>query len=207
MLRALKIAFLTLLVSAASAMAQTIPASDAPKHIGEQATVCGIITDEFEAQPNHSNDSAKFINFDGTETFSVLTWFQAKARVGNLPASGRLCVKGRINRYLPEDLIIFEPCPKVGPCTYHKWRSIGGAQIVLHKAASWYVPKSQSSPQSHLSNDHYYTNSNGQQVHSPAYSSGGVPTGATAICRDGTYSFSQHRRGTCSHHGGVAKWL
>ncbi|HZQ29492.1 MAG TPA: DUF3761 domain-containing protein [Patescibacteria group bacterium] len=34
-----------------------------------------------------------------------------------------------------------------------------------------------------------------------------VPNGASAICRDGTYSFSQHRRGTCSHHGGVAQWL
>jgi hypothetical protein len=33
------------------------------------------------------------------------------------------------------------------------------------------------------------------------------PPGATAICRDGTYSFSQHRSGTCSHHGGVARWL
>ncbi|MBL8195108.1 MAG: DUF3761 domain-containing protein [Blastocatellia bacterium] len=33
------------------------------------------------------------------------------------------------------------------------------------------------------------------------------PPGARAICRDGTYSFSQNRRGTCSHHGGVAQWL
>jgi len=33
------------------------------------------------------------------------------------------------------------------------------------------------------------------------------PPGATALCRDGTYSFSQHRSGTCSYHGGVAKWL
>jgi uncharacterized protein DUF3761 len=33
------------------------------------------------------------------------------------------------------------------------------------------------------------------------------PKGATALCADGTYSFSQHRRGTCSHHGGVKKWL
>jgi hypothetical protein len=33
------------------------------------------------------------------------------------------------------------------------------------------------------------------------------PPGATALCRDGTYSFSQHHSGTCSHHGGVAKWL
>ena len=29
----------------------------------------------------------------------------------------------------------------------------------------------------------------------------------TAICRDGTYSYSQTRQGTCSHHGGVAEWL
>lgn len=33
------------------------------------------------------------------------------------------------------------------------------------------------------------------------------PTGASAICRDGTYSYSRNRRGTCSHHGGVAVWL
>lgn len=33
------------------------------------------------------------------------------------------------------------------------------------------------------------------------------PAGALAICRDGTYSFSANRRGTCSHHGGVSRWL
>jgi len=33
------------------------------------------------------------------------------------------------------------------------------------------------------------------------------PTGATAKCKDGTYSKSQHRSGTCSSHGGVAEWL
>jgi hypothetical protein len=35
----------------------------------------------------------------------------------------------------------------------------------------------------------------------------GPPRGATALCRDGTYSFSQTHSGTCSHHGGVAQWL
>ncbi len=35
----------------------------------------------------------------------------------------------------------------------------------------------------------------------------GPPAGATAQCRDGSYSFSASRRGTCSHHGGVARWL
>src|SRR2546421_4400019 len=34
-----------------------------------------------------------------------------------------------------------------------------------------------------------------------------APSGATARCRDNTYSFSAHRRGTCSHHGGVDAWL
>ena len=52
----------------------------------------------------------------------------------------------------------------------------------------------------------YYTNSAGQKVQSPTkYNS--IPAGATALCRDGTYSFSRNRRGTCSHHGGVARWL
>ena len=36
---------------------------------------------------------------------------------------------------------------------------------------------------------------------------GSVPAGATAQCGDGTYSSSQHHSGTCSHHGGVARWL
>jgi hypothetical protein len=41
----------------------------------------------------------------------------------------------------------------------------------------------------------------------PRHSPDGPPAGATAQCRDGTYSFSRSRRGTCSHHGGVARWL
>jgi hypothetical protein len=60
----------------------------------------------------------------------------------------------------------------------------------------------------YLSNDRYYTNVDGNTVHSPAIASDGqAPSGATAQCGDGTYSFSQHRSGTCSHHGGVSRWL
>lgn len=52
----------------------------------------------------------------------------------------------------------------------------------------------------------HYTNSYGNTVQSPTrYNK--APAAATALCRDGSYSFSQSRRGTCSHHGGVAKWL
>lgn len=52
----------------------------------------------------------------------------------------------------------------------------------------------------------YYTNVDGHRVQSPTYYNS-KPAGATALCRDGTYSFSRNRRGTCSHHGGVARWL
>jgi hypothetical protein len=51
-----------------------------------------------------------------------------------------------------------------------------------------------------------YVNSAGNTVCSP-YSSPSAPSGATAQCVDGTYSFSQSHSGTCSHHGGVAQWL
>lgn len=53
-----------------------------------------------------------------------------------------------------------------------------------------------------------YTDSVGETVHSPAHSkTGATPRGASAQCGDGSYSFSHSRRGTCSHHGGVAQWL
>ena len=61
---------------------------------------------------------------------------------------------------------------------------------------------------SNLSNDSTYTNIDGNTVHSPAYSTdGSIPEGATAKCKDGTYSFSQHHSGTCSGHQGVSEWL
>jgi hypothetical protein len=54
----------------------------------------------------------------------------------------------------------------------------------------------------------HYVNKDGVEVHSPAHSkTAAPPEGATAQCRDGTYSFSLHHSGTCSHHGGVANWL
>ena len=53
-------------------------------------------------------------------------------------------------------------------------------------------------------NDNHYVNSSGHCVHSP--SCGTEPDHQEAVCRDGRVSFSEHRRGTCSHHGGVERW-
>ena len=51
-----------------------------------------------------------------------------------------------------------------------------------------------------------YVNSDGRCVPRPENSPTEGSLRATARCRDGTYSYSQHRSGTCSHHGGVANW-
>ena len=62
----------------------------------------------------------------------------------------------------------------------------------------------------------YYRNAYGQLVPRPcgnwrANPPGTEPNngGATALCSDGRYSFSEHPNapGTCSHHGGVAQYL
>jgi hypothetical protein len=58
-----------------------------------------------------------------------------------------------------------------------------------------------------------YTNSCGNSVPRPCgnwTANPGAPApGATALCEDGSYSYSQHpySGGTCSHHGGVAQHL
>ena len=54
-------------------------------------------------------------------------------------------------------------------------------------------------------NSSTYVNSNGEVVHSPSC---GKPSEGheTAICGDGSHSYSKHHRGTCSRHGGVGKW-
>lgn len=67
---------------------------------------------------------------------------------------------------------------------------------------------SQAPDESALIEHGHYTNKQGREVHSPAHTKNGkAPAGATAKCGDGSYSFSESHRGTCSHHGGVAGWL
>lgn len=76
-------------------------------------------------------------------------------------------------------------------------------------AATWEAPRERTRSSDGASGTHRtYVNSAGELVQSPRRSENGrVPAGASARCRDGTYSFSRSRRGTCSHHGGVAVWL
>jgi hypothetical protein len=68
------------------------------------------------------------------------------------------------------------------------------------------TPNSTAGPSAEECTNGTYVNSAGNTVCRPE-DSPTVPAGATAECKDGTYSFSQSRSGTCSYHGGVARWL
>ena len=50
-----------------------------------------------------------------------------------------------------------------------------------------------------------YINRSGEAVPLPVYMDE-RPQNATAQCRNGAYSFSKNRSGTCSKEGGVAEW-
>lgn len=83
----------------------------------------------------------------------------------------------------------------------------GGVPAFGFDHTSSQTPRAEPQEQQLASHGHY-VNSNRELVHSPARSlTGQVPVGAVARCGDGTYSFSHHARGTCSHHHGVTDWI
>jgi Protein of unknown function (DUF3761) len=87
------------------------------------------------------------------------------------------------------------------------------ASIILSVAlvAPWVVHADAPPPapsESQLVEHGSYINKDGLRVHSPAHTKDGQqPVGASAQCRDGSYSFSRHHQGTCAQHGGVSRWL
>jgi hypothetical protein len=86
--------------------------------------------------------------------------------------------------------------------------ALAGAPAHARKEPPAKIVKPAEPNEADLQTHDHYKNKAGQVVHSPTKSkTGAVPAGASAQCRDTTYSFSRNHRGTCSHHGGVAAWL
>ena len=88
--------------------------------------------------------------------------------------------------------------------------SQGWCSVAVSRLAGYLLEEflTAQAPQAATSQGRGYINSQGEWVPSPMRTADGQPPpGASAHCRDGTFSFSRTRQGTCSHHGGVAEWL
>ncbi|AWV19315.1 hypothetical protein A3862_07090 [Methylobacterium sp. XJLW] len=87
-----------------------------------------------------------------------------------------------------------------------RWCALGGCLLLAMAGSATARPFSEPDDRN-LDRHGHYRSRDGSEVHQPAKSlDGAKPAGATAKCRDGTWSFSHTHRGTCSRHGGVARW-
>jgi hypothetical protein len=112
---------------------------------------------------------------------------------------------GEVLATLPRGSALEVAACSVGWCEAYSG-SIAG--YVAERYLSAKPPPPATAPTRERSSGRGYINSSGEWVPSPTWTEDGrPPAGATARCRDGSYSYSRSRRGTCSHHGGVARWL
>jgi len=104
MVKQLSAAFLLLLVTAFSVVGeQRLTASEARLHIGEQATVCGVVASARYAARTRAQPT--FLNLDQAypnQIFTVLIWGENRAKFG-APESKyldkRICISGSIRDY------------------------------------------------------------------------------------------------------------
>jgi DNA/RNA endonuclease YhcR with UshA esterase domain len=103
----LLLAFLALTVT--PTVADTISASEAKNHVGQNATVCGKVASERTA--TNSRGEPTFINLDAAypnQVFTILVWGDDRQTVGELPREGsRVCATGVIQEYrgVPEIVV------------------------------------------------------------------------------------------------------
>ena len=95
--------FLTILAATSVLLSATLSTSEAPSHMGEQATVCGIVYGGYYAKS--SKGQPTFINLDGAypnQKFTIVIWgddrykFKSPERRYN---NKKLCATGIIESY------------------------------------------------------------------------------------------------------------
>ncbi len=122
-----------------------------------------------------------------------------------LATSPKTFVKGTSDQVSPTPIVTVSPTATNTPTPTVTPSPAPTSKPIFTPKPTVFIPTS--APVSNTgSEDKYYINVDGNKVKSPSYSDS-VPSDATAQCRDGSYSYSQHRQGTCSGHGGVAQWL
>ena len=86
-----------------AALASTLTTAEAAKHVGENATVCGVVAGVHTA--TSSKGSPTFVNLDKTypnQVFTILIWGSDLSKFSPAPASWdgkRVCATGKIELY------------------------------------------------------------------------------------------------------------
>ena len=86
-----------------SAQAERITATEAKRHVGEQATVCGKVVSAHYAARSKGNPT--FLNLDEPypkQIFTILIWGSDRAKFGDPEsryAEKQVCVTGKITNY------------------------------------------------------------------------------------------------------------
>jgi len=94
---------LTLLLFSVVAFASTFSTSEAAKHVGENATVCGIAASVHTA--TSSKGSPTFVNLDKpypNQVFTILVWGSDRGKFSPAPATWQgknVCATGVITLY------------------------------------------------------------------------------------------------------------
>jgi uncharacterized protein DUF3761 len=99
-----------------------------------------------------------------------------------------------------------ENAAPAGEQTKHKywlWIAGGVLALVAISNCSANQPHYTKNQTHYTKGEPYYTSRDGNRIAIPGQSS----AGATAVCRNGSFSYSENHRGTCSQEGGVAEWL
>jgi DNA/RNA endonuclease YhcR with UshA esterase domain len=86
-----------------AAVTSTLSTSEAAKHVGENATVCGVVAGVHHA--TSSKGSPTFVNLDKTypnQVFTILIWGSDLSKFSPAPTGWegkRVCASGRIELY------------------------------------------------------------------------------------------------------------
>lgn len=109
MKRSFSLALLISVILIANAEAQTLTATQAKAHEGENATVCGNVASERTA--TSSRGEPTFINLDSAypnHVFTILIWGDDRKNIGAIPREGEhACATGLIQDYkgVPEIVV------------------------------------------------------------------------------------------------------
>lgn len=91
--------------------------------------------------------------------------------------------------------------------TYSHAKTQQGACSSHGGVKTWYGDSAASTPAAPSSKTAASTSRTARPSRSSASTPAATPIGATAQCKDGSYSSTKTRSGACAGHGGVATWL